>query len=87
MIDRVLRFPLNIDQVIPTSYSQSHLGAIDEWSLTEDFTLKALLERKNDLVMINTCSNDLLRLLACICDQAQCVPRISRSHVVKKMPN
>ena len=46
MIDRVPRFPLTIDQVIPTSSSQSHLGTIDEWSLMEDFTLKALLERK-----------------------------------------
>ena len=87
MIDRVLRFPLTTDQVIPTSYSQSNLGTIDEWSSTKDFTLKSLLERKNDRAMINTCLNDLLRLLACIYDQAQRVPSISRSHVVKKMPN
>ena len=46
MNDRVLRFPLTADQVIPTSYSQSHQGAIDEWSLTKDFTLKALLKRR-----------------------------------------
>ena len=44
--DRVLRFPLTVDQVIPTSYSQSHLGVIDEWSLKEDFTLKALLKQR-----------------------------------------
>ena len=46
MNDRVLRFPLITDQVIPTSYSQSHLGAIDEWSLMKDFTLRALLKHK-----------------------------------------
>ena len=46
MIDRVLRFPLTTDQVIPTSYSQSHLGTIDKWPSTEDFTLKALLDEK-----------------------------------------
>ena len=46
MNDRVLRFPLTAYQVIPTSYSQSHLGAIDEWSSTEDVTLKALLNRR-----------------------------------------
>ena len=44
MKDRVLRFPLTTDQVIHTSYSQSHLGAIDEWSSTEDLILKTLLE-------------------------------------------
>ena len=44
MIDRVLKFPLTIDQVIPTSSSRSHLGTIDEWSSMKDFTLKALLE-------------------------------------------
>ena len=43
-MDRVLKFPLTIDQVIPTSSSRSHLGTIDEWSSMEDFTLKALLE-------------------------------------------
>ena len=87
MNDRVLRFPLTAHQVIPTSYSQSHLGAIEEWSLTEDVTLKALFNTKNDRVMTNTCSNELLGLLACICDQAQHVPRVSRSHVVKRIPN
>ena len=87
MINEVLRFSLTIDQVIPTSYSQSHLGAINEWSSMEDFTLKNLLRTKDDRAMSNTCLNDLLRLLACICNQAQRVPRISRSHVVKKMPN
>ena len=46
MNDRVLRFPLTTDQVIPTSYSQSHLRAIDEWPSTEDFTLKALLKQR-----------------------------------------
>ena len=44
MKDRVLRFPLTVEQVLPTSYSQSHLGAIDEWSLTEYFTLKTLFK-------------------------------------------
>ena len=44
MIDGILRLSLTIDQVIPTSYSLSHLEAIDEWSLTEDFTINALLE-------------------------------------------
>ena len=83
----VLRFPLTTDQVIPTSYSQSHLGVIDEWSSMEDFTLEDLLERKNDRAMINTCLNNFLRLLTCNCDQAQRVLRISRSHVVKKMSN
>ena len=42
----VLRFSLTADQVTPTSYSQSHLGAIDEWSSTEDVTLKALLRQR-----------------------------------------
>ena len=46
MNDRVLRFPLTADQVTPTSYSQSHLGVIDEWSSMEDFTLEALLKRR-----------------------------------------
>ena len=46
MNDRVLRFPLTADQVIPTSYSQSHLGAIDEWSSTKDVSLKDLLNRR-----------------------------------------
>ena len=87
MINGFLRFSLTTDQVIPTSCSQSHLGAIDEWSSMEDFTLKNLLRTKDDRAMSNTCLNDLLRLLACICNQAQRVPRISRSHVVKKMPN
>ena len=86
MNDRVLRFSLTADQVTPTSYSQSHLGAINEWSSTEDFTLKAL-KTKKDWAMSNTCSNDLRGLLACICDQEQRVPRVSRSHVVNKMPN
>ena len=45
MNDRVLRFPLTTDQVIPTSYSQSHLRGIDEWSSMEGFMLKALLKR------------------------------------------
>ena len=44
--DRVLRFLLTANEVIPTSYSQSHLGAIDEWSSTEDVTLKALLKQR-----------------------------------------
>ena len=44
MNDRVLRFPLTADQVMPASYSQSHLGAIDELFSTKDFTLKALLK-------------------------------------------
>ena len=46
MIDGILRFSLTNDQVIPTSYSLSHLGAIDEWSLMGDFTINALVERK-----------------------------------------
>ena len=46
MIDGILKSPLTIDQVIPVSSSWSHLGTIDEWSSMEDFTLKALLERK-----------------------------------------
>ena len=41
-----LGFLLITDQVIPTSYSQSHLGAIDEWSSTEDVTLKSLLRQR-----------------------------------------
>ena len=44
MIDRVLKFLLTFDQVIPTSSSRSHLGTLDEWSSMEDFTLKSLLE-------------------------------------------
>ena len=44
MNDKVLRFPLTVNQVIPTFYSQSHLGAIDEWSSMEDVTLKSLLK-------------------------------------------
>ena len=53
----VLRFPFTANQVIPTSYSQSHLVAIDEWSSTEDVTLKALLrqrmiERRQTLVQM-----------------------------------
>ena len=41
-----LGFLLTVDKVIPTSYSQSHLGAIDEWSSMEDVTLKALLRQR-----------------------------------------
>ena len=81
MNDRVLRFPLTADQVIPTSYSQSHLGPIDEWSSTKDFTLNALLSDDKHLF------KRFAWTLACIRDQAQRVPRVSHSHVVKKMPN
>ena len=51
------------------------------------FYVKSSFKTKNDWTMTNTCSNDLLELLACIRDQAQRVPRVSCSHVVKKIPN
>ena len=41
--DRNLRFPLTTNEVTPTSHLQSHLGAIDEWSLMGDVTLKAFV--------------------------------------------
>ena len=50
-------------------------------------TRTRLLNTNYVVTLSNTCSDDLLGLLACICDQAQYVPRVSRSHVVKKMPN
>ena len=46
MIDGVLKFPLTIDQVIPTPSSRSHLGTIDEWFSMEDFTLKGSFRMK-----------------------------------------
>ena len=51
------------------------------------FYIKSSFKMKNDRAMTNTCLDDLLGLLACIYDQAQRVPRVSRSHVVKKMSN
>ena len=41
-----LGFLISVDQVIPTSYSKSRLGAIDEWSSTKDVMLKALLKQR-----------------------------------------
>ena len=46
MIAGILRVPLTSNQVNPTSYLQTHLGAIDKWSLMEDLSLNALLKRR-----------------------------------------
>ena len=44
--DRILKFPLFSNYVTLTSHLHSHLGAIDEWSLMGDITLKAFVRQR-----------------------------------------